>query len=74
MYKTSFYRFGEVATDYSSPAGYDRTRNSEVGVKNIKLKHIEEAFTSEHWLVRIYRVKEDPNSGQKIRRKRKKSE
>ena len=30
--------FGEVATDYSSPAGYDRTRNSEVGVKNIKVK------------------------------------
>merc|ERR1712157_433270 len=36
MYKTSYYRFGEVMTDYRSPAGFDRTRNVEIGVKDIK--------------------------------------
>ena len=41
--------------DYRAPSGYDRTRNTEIGNKNIKLTHLEEAFTTEHWLVRIYR-------------------
>ena len=40
---------------YGSPSGYDRTRNVEIGNKNIVLHHVEEAYTSEHWLVRIYR-------------------
>ena len=40
---------------YGSPSGFDRTRNVEIGNKNIVLHHLEEAYTSEHWLVRIYR-------------------
>ena len=39
------------------PAGYDRTRGAEIGKKDISFKHVEEAFTSEHWLVRIFKVK-----------------
>lgn len=42
--------------DFRTPPGFDRTRNAEIGNKDIKLKHLEEAFTSEHWLVRIYKV------------------
>ncbi|KAF7990892.1 hypothetical protein HCN44_000697 [Aphidius gifuensis] len=57
MYKLSYYRFGEVTVDYRSPAGYDRTRNAEIGNKNFKLTYLDEAYTTEHWLVRIYRVK-----------------
>ncbi|KAF1772160.1 Oligosaccharyl transferase, STT3 subunit [Phytophthora cactorum] len=60
-YKLCYYRFGEVMTDYQRPPGYDRARNTEVGVKNIKLTHLEEAFTSEHWIVRIFKVKKQPN-------------
>ncbi|EEY58025.1 dolichyl-diphosphooligosaccharide-protein glycosyltransferase subunit STT3A, putative [Phytophthora infestans T30-4] len=56
-----YYRFGEVMTDYQRPPGFDRARNTEVGVKNIKLTHLEEAFTSEHWIVRIFKVKKQPN-------------
>jgi hypothetical protein len=37
------------------PAGWDRTRNAEVGEKDIKLTHLEEAYTTQHWMVRIYR-------------------
>lgn len=57
MYKLSYYRFGSVHLDYRTPAGFDRTRNAEIGNKNFELEHLEEAFTTEHWLVRIYKVK-----------------
>lgn len=50
MGKTFFFIF-------SSPSGFDRTRNAVIGNKNIDLTYLEEAYTSEHWLVRIYRVK-----------------
>ncbi|RWS26946.1 dolichyl-diphosphooligosaccharide--protein glycosyltransferase subunit STT3B-like protein [Leptotrombidium deliense] len=65
MYKLSYFRFGELQLDYRSPAGFDRTRNMEIGNKNIKLEHLEEAYTTEHWLVRIYKVKKLANK-QKI--------
>lgn len=61
MYKLSYFRFGELQLDYRSPAGFDRTRSAEIGNKNIKLEHLEEAYTTEHWLVRIYKVKKDSN-------------
>lgn len=57
MYKLSYYRFGELKLDYRSPAGYDRTRNTVIGNKDFSLTYLEEAYTTEHWLVRIYRVK-----------------
>ncbi|XP_008329769.1 dolichyl-diphosphooligosaccharide--protein glycosyltransferase subunit STT3B-like [Cynoglossus semilaevis] len=57
MYKMSYYRFGEMQLDFRTPPGFDRTRNAEIGNKDIKFQHLEEAFTSEHWLVRIYKVK-----------------
>lgn len=41
----------------SGPAGYDRTRNAVIGNKDFDLTYLEEAYTTEHWLVRIYRVK-----------------
>lgn len=61
MYKLSYYRFGELLIDPRAPSGYDRTRNVEIGNKNIKLKHLEEAYTTDHWLVRIYKVKKSTN-------------
>ena len=60
-YKCCYYKFGQVQTDFSRPAGFDRAREREVGKKNIELSTIEEAFTSEHWIVRIYKVKHRPN-------------
>lgn len=61
MYKMCYYRFGEMQLDFRSPSGFDRTRNVEIGNKNFHLEHLEEAFTSEHWLVRIYKVKDYAN-------------
>ncbi len=61
MYKMCYYRFGELTTQYGQPPGFDRTRNVEIGKKDIHFKYLEEAFTSEHWMVRIYRVKKNPD-------------
>jgi len=63
MYKMCYYRFGEVFTEQGKAGGYDRVRNSEIGFKDFKLDVLEEAFTTEHWLVRIYKVKDLPNLG-----------
>merc|ERR1712088_901066 len=67
MYKCSYYRFGDYTSDPRAPGGYDRTRNSEVGVKKITFKYLEEAYTSENWLVRIYRVKDPANRSEKLK-------
>eukprot|EP00053_Salpingoeca_punica_P010928 m.97583 g.97583 ORF g.97583 m.97583 type:complete len:713 (-) comp15536_c0_seq2:374-2512(-) len=61
MYKMCYYRFGEIHTEQSKPSGYDRVRGHEIGNKNFKLETLDEAFTSEHWLVRIYKVKKLEN-------------
>ncbi|KAK4567343.1 hypothetical protein RGQ29_003239 [Quercus rubra] len=61
MYKLSYYRFGELTTEYGKPPGYDRARGVEIGNKDIKLEYLEEAFTTSNWIVRIYKVK-PPNN------------
>jgi dolichyl-diphosphooligosaccharide--protein glycosyltransferase len=55
-YKLCYYKFGQMPTEYGKPPGYDRARSREIGNKNIELTTMEEAFTSEHWIVRIYKV------------------
>ncbi|GAA0144298.1 glycosyltransferase [Lithospermum erythrorhizon] len=61
MYKLSYYRFGELTTEHGKPPGFDRARGVEIGNKDIKLEHLEEAFTTSNWIVRIYKVK-PPNN------------
>ena len=77
MYKMCYYRFGQVYTEGGNqsmilvgqlhnylagkPPGYDRVRNAEIGNKDFELDVLEEAYTSEHWIVRIYKVDIDIN-------------
>eukprot|EP00792_Barthelona_sp_PAP020_P004856 TRINITY_DN2383_c0_g1_i1.p1 TRINITY_DN2383_c0_g1~~TRINITY_DN2383_c0_g1_i1.p1 ORF type:complete len:689 (+),score=147.92 TRINITY_DN2383_c0_g1_i1:1510-3576(+) len=61
MYKLCYYRFGEVMTDYNSPTGFDRVRRVEIGNKDFDLNYFEEVYTSLHWIVRVYKVKEPSN-------------
>ncbi|KAH3744959.1 oligosaccharyl transferase, STT3 subunit [Pelomyxa schiedti] len=56
MYTLSYYKFDQLQIEEAKPAGFDRVRNAEIGRKGISLTYLEEAFTSPHWLVRIYRV------------------
>jgi dolichyl-diphosphooligosaccharide--protein glycosyltransferase len=63
MYKLSYYRFGQVYTDQGAPPGFDRVRGVEIGNKDFELEHLEEAYTSQHWIVRIYKVLPPMNRG-----------
>lgn len=60
-YSLCYYDFGKITTDVGKSTGYDRVRGYEIGRKNIKLEHLEEVMTTEHWLVRIFRVKKPLN-------------
>ena len=55
MYKLAYYRFWELET--SQGFGFDLTRRTVIGHKDYKLTHFEEVFTSDRWLVRIYKRK-----------------
>jgi dolichyl-diphosphooligosaccharide--protein glycosyltransferase len=63
MYKLCYYRFGQVYTEQGRPQGFDRVRNVEIGNKDFELEHLEEAYTTQHWLVRIYKVLPPMNRG-----------
>ncbi|XP_073981638.1 catalytic subunit 3A of the oligosaccharyltransferase complex [Rhodnius prolixus] len=63
MYKMCYYRFGQVYSEGGKPPGYDRVRGAEIGNKDFELDVLEEAYTTEHWLVRIYKVKQLRNRG-----------
>ncbi|KAG5683549.1 hypothetical protein PVAND_012823 [Polypedilum vanderplanki] len=63
MYKLCYYRFGNVYTEAGKPTGYDRVRGAEIGNKDFELETLEEVYTTEHWLVRIYKVKDLENRG-----------
>lgn len=56
MYKLIYYRYGDIRIKRDEENGYDSVRRSVIGNKDFKLTHFEEAFTSERWLVRIYKV------------------
>ncbi|KAG6916260.1 hypothetical protein DXG01_007604 [Tephrocybe rancida] len=58
MYKMSYYRFADL---YGGGPAQDRVRNQQVPKVGPTLDCLDEAFTSENWIVRIYEVKkEDP--------------
>lgn len=61
MYKLCYHKFGQITTDFGKPTGYDRVRKAEIGNKDFELLHFEEAITTEHWIVRIYKVVQDSN-------------
>jgi dolichyl-diphosphooligosaccharide--protein glycosyltransferase len=57
MYRLSYYRVWHVDTAQGKPKGFDTVRNYMIGYKNYKLHYFTEAFTSEKWIVRIYKRK-----------------
>ena len=61
MYRLAYYRFGEIRTRGDKPSGFDTVRECEIGLKNYDLKYFREAYTSERWIVRIYKVLPLPN-------------
>ncbi|CAK7893429.1 dolichyl-diphosphooligosaccharide--protein glycosyltransferase subunit Stt3p [[Candida] anglica] len=64
MYKMSYYRFNEL---YNGRDGMDRVRNQVIPAAMApELNVIEEAFTSQNWIVRLYKVKDLDNLGRDL--------
>jgi dolichyl-diphosphooligosaccharide--protein glycosyltransferase len=58
LFRMAYKDFEQVRISRSVPAGYDRVRRAQFDVP-VGLTHFEEVFTSQHWLVRVYRVRRD---------------
>lgn len=64
MYKLSYYRFAELFGGKDAP---DRVRGQTIPAdRKITLDTMEEAFTSQNWIVRIYKVKDLDNLGREL--------
>ena len=64
MYKMSYYRLNDL---YPGSAIQDRARQTEGPSKSPRLDTLEEAFTSENWIVRIYQVKKEDSLARPLR-------
>jgi dolichyl-diphosphooligosaccharide--protein glycosyltransferase len=63
MYKLNYYRIHEL---YNNDQAWDRVRQSSVASKGIKLSTVDEVYTSENWIVRIYKLKKPDNLGRPL--------
>uniref|UniRef100_A0A060TJV2 Dolichyl-diphosphooligosaccharide--protein glycosyltransferase subunit STT3 n=1 Tax=Blastobotrys adeninivorans TaxID=409370 RepID=A0A060TJV2_BLAAD len=64
MYKMSYYRFVDA---YGGSPAVDRVRQQVIPPSpEIRFDTLEEAFTSENWIVRIYKVKDVDNVGRDL--------
>ena len=55
--------YHNYASLFPSGQATDRVRGSKVPSQNTELSTLEEAFTSENWIIRIYKVKDLDNVG-----------
>ncbi|MCJ1288149.1 oligosaccharyl transferase stt3 subunit [Xylographa opegraphella] len=60
MYKMSYYNY---QTLFPAGQAMDRVRGVKLPVEGPQLNTLEEAFTSENWIIRIYKVKDLDNIG-----------
>ncbi|KAI0766040.1 oligosaccharyl transferase STT3 subunit [Irpex lacteus] len=56
MYKMSYYRFAEL---FGGQPATDRVRGQQMSKTGPTLDYLDEAFTSENWIVRIYQVRKE---------------
>ncbi|RIB28023.1 Glycosyltransferase Family 66 protein [Gigaspora rosea] len=62
MYKMSYHNYNELF----GGQGQDRVRGARLPADKIKLSTLEEAYTTENWIVRIYKVKDLDNIGRNL--------
>lgn len=60
MYKMSYYNFNNL---FPGGMAQDRVRGARLPAEGPQLSTVEEAFTSENWIIRIYKVKPLDNVG-----------
>ncbi|KAF4593652.1 oligosaccharyl transferase stt3 subunit [Pleurotus pulmonarius] len=64
MYKMSYYRFAEL---FGGGQAMDRVRNQAMPKQGPTLDYLDEAFTSENWIVRIFQVKKEDLLGRDLK-------
>ncbi|KAI5123189.1 hypothetical protein M0805_003956 [Coniferiporia weirii] len=64
MYKMSYYRFNEL---FMGNTPVDRVRGQQLPLVGPTLDYLDEAFTSENWIVRIYQVKKEDLLGRDLK-------
>ncbi|EIN06208.1 oligosaccharyl transferase STT3 subunit [Punctularia strigosozonata HHB-11173 SS5] len=64
MYKMSYYRFSEL---FGGAQAVDRVRQQQMPRDGPTLDYLQEAFTSENWIVRIYEVKKEDALGRDLK-------
>lgn len=64
MYKMTYYRFAQL---FGGGQAIDRVRGQNMPLNGPTLDYLEEAFTSENWIVRIYEVKKDDVLGRDLK-------
>jgi dolichyl-diphosphooligosaccharide--protein glycosyltransferase len=64
MYKMSYYRYAEL---FGNQPAMDRVRNEPVPAVGPTLDYLDEAFTSENWIVRIFEVKKEDLLGRDLK-------
>ncbi|KAF7594237.1 oligosaccharyl transferase stt3 subunit [Aspergillus hancockii] len=60
MYKMSYYNYNSL---FQQGQAMDRVRGSRLPAEGPQLSTLEEAYTSENWIIRIYKVKDLDNFG-----------
>ena len=56
----SYYKYNEL---FGKGQGVDRVRGTRLPVEGPQLTTLDEAFTSDNWIIRIYKVKDLDNFG-----------
>ncbi|KAF7798707.1 hypothetical protein EIP86_009931 [Pleurotus ostreatoroseus] len=64
MYKMSYYRFAEL---FGGNQVVDRVRGQSLPKTGPTLDYLDEAFTSENWIVRIYQVRKEDLLGRDLK-------
>jgi dolichyl-diphosphooligosaccharide--protein glycosyltransferase len=62
LFKLSYKGFAEQYTRHQAQPGFDLLRRQQISYRPT-LSHFDEVFTSEHWIVRIYKLRENVDSG-----------
>ncbi|KAJ7750206.1 oligosaccharyl transferase STT3 subunit [Mycena metata] len=64
MYKMSYYRFSEL---FGGGPSTDRVRNQQIPKVGPTLDYLDEAYTTDNWIVRIYQVRSEDLLGRDLK-------
>ena len=60
-YRIAFNRLRDL-NNFGKGLGWDQARSTHIGLKDLSMKHFEEAYTTNSWVIRIFKVKKPQNT------------